>query len=131
MAEKLREHGFRCHLSTVAKLEANERTLSAEELAAYAAAFGCSADVLLGRAIDPTSDRDFLLRRLQGSLDDAGRQITVILHGIDRVANRTDFGDAAELSTAVHSAINKLGDSAVVLGSVASLVAERRADLSG
>lgn len=123
MAEKLGEHGFRCFASTVAKLETNERTLSAEELGAYAAAFGCSADVLLGRQTDPTADRDFALRRLEGSLEEAARQVKLVLRDIDRVAD--DVGDD-QVSAAVAAAYSKLGSGTAALADALVLIGERR-----
>ena len=55
------KNGFRRHPTTVAKLELDERVLSAQELGVYASLFGCSTDSLLGRATKQKADYDFAL----------------------------------------------------------------------
>jgi transcriptional regulator with XRE-family HTH domain len=70
LAELLTAHGFQAYASTVAKLEANERDLRAEEAAVFADVFECSVDQLLGRQGRPEADRDFALRRLALTLQD-------------------------------------------------------------
>jgi transcriptional regulator with XRE-family HTH domain len=71
LAELLTAHGFRAYGTTVAKIEANERDLRVEEAAVFADVFGCSIDHLLGRRARPAADRDFALRRLVMTLQDA------------------------------------------------------------
>ncbi|HTY34014.1 helix-turn-helix transcriptional regulator [Mycobacterium sp.] len=131
MAERLTERGFRCHATAVAKLENNERVLAAEELLAYAEVFGCSTDALMGRPASPGADRDFVLRRLQGSLDDAARTVRVALRDVaDRVAEATQIDlDSAdtEVIAAVRAACTTLDTDALQLAACGGAVAERRA----
>lgn len=125
MAQKLSEHGFPCHATAVAKLEGDERTLSAEELGAYASALECTTDAVLDRAT-PLGDRDSVLRRLQGSLDDAARTIRVALRDIsDRM---TEAGSVdVELIASTRAAVDKLDADALLLAQAAGAVAEQRA----
>lgn len=70
LADLLTAQGFLAYGSTVAKLEANERDLRAEEAAVFADVFGCSVDQLLDRQVHPKADQDFALRRLIATLQD-------------------------------------------------------------
>jgi transcriptional regulator with XRE-family HTH domain len=64
LAELLRDKGFNAaHPSTVAKVEGGDRATTLDEVAAYAAVFGVSIDLLLGQ---PKGDGDVarVVRRL-------------------------------------------------------------------
>lgn len=108
MAEKLGEHGFSCHPTTVAKLEANERTLAAEELGSYADAFGCSVDALMGRRARPAADRALALQHLTESTIDAHQAVrTSVRHLTQTVAEVVESdrdGKLTDLVTAVQTA---------------------------
>ena len=131
MAELLAEHGFRAYGTTVAKIEANERAVAAEELAAYADVFGCSVDALMGRPSQPVGDRDFVLRRLHGSLEDAQRAWRVALRDIAAALAEIDAdGEDADLITTVQDTCSKLADGAAALAQCGGRIAERRGEHS-
>ncbi|WP_197694467.1 MULTISPECIES: helix-turn-helix domain-containing protein [unclassified Mycobacterium] len=128
MAEKLRAHGFSCHPTTVAKLEANERTLAAEELGAYADVFGCSVDALMGRRARPAADRALALQRLTESTIDAHQSVrTSVRHltqALGEVAEADRDGKLTDLVAAVQTVCGALDSVGQQFPRVEGLIAE-------
>ncbi|MEC4764766.1 helix-turn-helix transcriptional regulator [Mycobacterium sherrisii] len=129
MAEKLGEHGFSCYPTTVAKLEANERTLAAEELGAYADAFGCSVDWLMGRRARPAADRALALQRLNESTIDAEEAVrTSVRHITQALAPVVEIdhqdGKFTELAAAVQAACAALDSAREQFPLISAMIAE-------
>jgi transcriptional regulator with XRE-family HTH domain len=83
LADKLADKGINMHWTTIAKIEkGNERSVRIDEAAAFADVFGVSVDHLLGRRARPGADRDFALRQLHQSTDDAARSARVAVRDI-------------------------------------------------
>lgn len=128
MVEKLGEHGFSCHPTTVAKLEANERTLAAEELGAYADVFGISVDALMGRRARPAADRALALQRLAESTIDAHQAVRTSVRHIGQalaevIASDRD-GKLTDLATAVQTTCAALNSVSEQFPRVEGLIAE-------
>jgi hypothetical protein len=129
MAELLGEHGFPCHATAVAKIEAGERVLSAEELVAYADAFGISADRLTNRRSRPAADRDFVRRRLQGAIDDAARTVRVGVGAVgEALAEVADIDDGtdADVIADIRAKCDQLSADASALAQAGGVIAQRR-----
>lgn len=80
MAELLSQEGFQFHGTTVAKIEAGDRTVSVAEAAAFAGIFGVSLDSLLGRNVNLENDLTYAVHGLQEAARQVADQITAAAH---------------------------------------------------
>jgi hypothetical protein len=115
----LRDNGFRAaHPSTVAKIEAGDRDVSLDEVAAYAAVFGVSTD-LLCRADTGRGDVLLALRRIAETVQMGRYQTTSVESELRDLA--TDLAEAEEhagLVAEVEKAADALGAASEALAAV-------------
>lgn len=93
MAKLLSAKGIEVHPTTIAKMEAGDRSARIDEVAAIADLFEVSLDTLLGRSTAPQSDRIYALRALIDAARQASWQVSVIESTLrDRVAELAALG---------------------------------------
>lgn len=130
LAERMTERGVPTGWHVIAKIEAGDRGVQIGEAAAIADVFGISVDQLCGRRARPVADRDFVLRRLHESLEDAQRSARVALRDIaDRCGELAEVdhgGTFADVITRVQDACDQLADDAALLAQAGGAIAETR-----
>ncbi|HSS23985.1 MAG TPA: helix-turn-helix domain-containing protein [Mycobacterium sp.] len=75
MAKMLSDNEIRVHPTTIAKIEAGDRSVRINEAFEIADLFGLSLDVLLGRATDLQSDLAYTLRGLLDTANQSAHQV--------------------------------------------------------
>jgi transcriptional regulator with XRE-family HTH domain len=108
LADEMTQRGVPAGWHVIAKIEAGSRGVQIGEAAVIADAFGITVDQLLGRRARPVADRDFILRELHRSTDDAARAVRVSVRDITRSADELAAidhdGSFTDVITAVQDA---------------------------
>jgi len=121
LANLLKDKGFSAaHPSTVAKIEAADRAVTLDELAAYSAVFNVSLHKLLGSRARPRGDALYTLRRLSQAVQMGRWQATSVeselrdaleeLAGTEFAGVATEVERAADALAAAAEALAAIGD---------------------
>ncbi|MEZ0363378.1 helix-turn-helix domain-containing protein [Mycobacterium sp. pUA109] len=120
MAQLLSTKGIDVHPTTIAKLEAGDRSARIDEVAAIADLLGVSIDTLLGRSTAPKNDRLYTFRALADAARQASWQIPIIESTLrDRVTELAAFGPNGLMkstATRCERACDALAEAAKALG---------------
>ena len=121
LANLLKDKGFSAaHPSTIAKIEAGDRPVTLDELAAYSAVFNVSLHKLLGSRARPRGDALYTLRRLSQAVQMGRWQATSVeselrdaleeLAGTEFAGVATEVERAADALAAAAEALAAIGD---------------------
>jgi transcriptional regulator with XRE-family HTH domain len=124
MAKLLSDRGFPAHATTIAKIEAGDRSVQIDEAAAIADLFEVSLDTLVGRAVSTQNDFTYTLRSLISTARQAAFQIESTQTALrERVAelDTFEFPERDTLVQRCERALAALGQANAALAEVLRL----------
>jgi len=118
IAKMLSDKGIRMHWTTVAKIEAGERSVRIDEATAIADLFETSLDALLGRNVERGTDLAYTLRAVLNTARQSSQQAAAIADALGLSLDDLDaleFDGRERLDAEMRAAQNVLAEAQTIL----------------